>query len=66
MRLELQRRRGPEYNCFICLNRTPSRIRKATCEGKYPNMIQEFYYCDDAECEKKYMEMHQNHKPNQE
>ena len=54
----------PKYNCFICLNGKPSRIRKATNEGKYPNGWQNFYYCDDVECAEKYTEMHQNHKAN--
>jgi len=47
-----------EWNCFVCLNREPSRIRTATRSGPYPNGLHEFYYCDDAECEKKYTEMH--------
>lgn len=47
--------RAPEWNCFICLNKIPSEITKATRSGYYTNW-QTFYYCDD--CEDEYNAMH--------
>ena len=56
--LDLEMRPKLRYNCFVCLNRNPSQIQKASNKGKYPNGWQDFYYCDDDRCVKKYAEMH--------
>ena len=50
----------PVYNCFICINKSPSVEVKATKQGFYPNLWQEFYYCD--ECKESYIEMHSAYK----